>query len=35
MIEMVNVEYYKVVVGYVVIEDIKYGYCIEVMVGLK
>lgn len=32
MDEMVNVEYYCGVSGYVVIEDIKFGYCIEIMV---
>lgn len=35
MTEMVNAEHHKAVVGHVATEDIKYGYCTEVMVGLK
>ncbi|MCU9533125.1 DAK2 domain-containing protein [Streptococcus sp. CSL10205-OR2] len=35
MSEMINAEHHKAVVGHVATEDITYGYCTEIMVGLK
>jgi len=35
MAEMINAEHHKAVVGHVATEDIKYGYCTEIMVSLK
>lgn len=34
MDEMVNAEHHKSVAGHIATEDIKYGYCTEIMVGL-
>lgn len=34
MDEMVNAEHHKSVAGHVVTEDIKFGYCTEIMVGI-
>lgn len=35
MSEMINAEHHKAVVGHVATEDITYGYCTEIMVGLR
>lgn len=35
MTEMINAEHHKSVAGHVATEDIKYGYCTEIMVALK
>lgn len=35
MSEMINAEHHKSVAGHVVTEDIKFGYCTEIMVALK
>lgn len=35
MSEMINVEHHKSVAGHVATEDIKFGYCTEIMVALK
>lgn len=35
MTEMINVEHHKSVAGHVATEDIKFGYCTEIMVALK
>lgn len=35
MSEMINAEHHKSVVGHVATEDIKFGYCTEIMVALK
>ncbi|MGT2771906.1 DAK2 domain-containing protein [Streptococcus marimammalium] len=35
MSEMINAEHHKAVIGHVATEDITYGYCTEIMVGLK
>ncbi|MFS1662993.1 DAK2 domain-containing protein [Streptococcus sp. zg-JUN1979] len=35
MTEMINAEHHKSVAGHVATEDITYGYCTEIMVGLK
>lgn len=34
MDEMINAEHHKSVAGHIATEDIKYGYCTEIMVGL-
>ena len=35
MSEMINTEHHKSVAGHVATEDIKFGYCTEIMVALK
>ena len=35
MTEMINAEHHKSVVGHVATEDITFGYCTEIMIGLK
>ena len=35
MSEMINAEHHKSVAGHVATEDIKFGYCTEIMVALK
>lgn len=35
MTEMINAEHHKFVAGHVATEDIKFGYCTEIMVALK
>ncbi len=35
MTEMINAEHHKSVASHVATEDIKYGYCTEIMVALK
>ena len=35
MTEMINAEHHKAVAGHVATEDITFGYCTEIMIGLK
>ncbi len=35
MTEMINAEHHKSVAGHVATEDITFGYCTEIMIGLK